>query len=656
MNLSWRIVIWNVSLGVVLLLTACTTPGEPFPPSCNNVSIFMSPTPTRQLDPDLLHPPSPPNGGDGTSYCPTPLVEAAPVTDFPQQFITTDVVNLSLDSAHQELAAVAVGDDMLAIAWITGSDIYVALSRGGNHFQVRRMDSGSSVSMVFSTLNRLHVAYEKEGLIYYRAADQGRHPADPDFLATVENGRNPQITLDSRHWAHILYEADDGTIGHATHLYQFFWHNEAVGSGHTPSVFTFDPSQRQPQAGGRDFALAYVNNDQIHLRVYGMTPLLESGWVAVAAITVGALPMGKIGLGTAVYPDNSGSYLVAAWVVHTLNPQPLLPLYAQPTFDAANPLYPDQLANPQHIYQGLNAVRWHSQDTPFAAGLWQTVAISDSDSLLTFSVHGLAETAAADLTLRIGVDMTGSNNPASPDIIWSNPTAPTSFSPYSVTIPAGGNSATVFLEATLNTPDVPALVAWDDAHVHIGDPSLNLLTNGNFEGPFVSQNTLTVPDGWTAYYQDSGSSAPDGRDVYTVYAALSEDGGLNWSAPLPITENREATGSTTGAFRSQVYPLITTATEEPSVSFITIYETGDPPPNTNFLRFGRPTMTMCEMNLTNCTNSPGLPLLPRNVVRPTTTLFVIPDPFNPDRALLVWDGLQPDVTHKDVYSTYLVLR
>jgi hypothetical protein len=32
------------------------------------------------------------------------------------------------------------------------------------------------------------------------------------------------------------------------------------------------------------------------------------------------------------------------------------------------------------------------------------------------------------------------------------------------------------------------------------------------------------------------------------------------------------------------------------------------------------------------------------------------DPFNRERALMVWDALQTDVAHKDVYATYVVLR
>ncbi|MCZ7673894.1 MAG: hypothetical protein M5U34_45600 [Chloroflexi bacterium] len=177
-----HIIIPLFTLVTASLFVACTSPGEPAPPDCNDDSISIVPTATRQTDPDLFSPPAPPDGGDGAEYCPTPIPAETPVGEFPEQFVTTEVVNLSLDVANQDLAATAVGDDMLAVAWISESDgiadIYVALSRGGNHFQVRRVDSGNSVSLAFSRANRLHVAYEQDGRILYRAADQGTHPAD----------------------------------------------------------------------------------------------------------------------------------------------------------------------------------------------------------------------------------------------------------------------------------------------------------------------------------------------------------------------------------------------------------------------------------------------------------------------------------------------
>ena len=199
MNIS----IPTLAITAVILLTACTTPSEPPPPDCSDEGFTIIPTPTRQTDPDLFTPPATPAGGDDAAYCPTAVPVATPAGDVPEQFITTEVVNLSLDIGSQELAATAVGDDMIAVAWISENEgIYVALSRGGNHFQVRRVDSGRSVSLAFSRANRLHMVYEQDGQILYRAADQGVHPADvtplivEDPLHPVTNGRSPQVVVD----------------------------------------------------------------------------------------------------------------------------------------------------------------------------------------------------------------------------------------------------------------------------------------------------------------------------------------------------------------------------------------------------------------------------------------------------------------------------
>jgi hypothetical protein len=182
------------------------------------------------------------------------------------------------------------------------------------------------------------------------------------------------------------------------------------------------------------------------------------------------------------------------------------------------------------------------------------------------------------------------------------------------------------------------------------------LSNGDFEGPFSMQSSLTIPDGWTPYYQDSGNSPIGGRDVYTVHAAWSDNGGSAWTGPAAITANRDLSGGTTGAIRPDVVPVISPATHIPSASFFYIYETGDPPPGTDFLRFGRPHATKCDLGTTNCSDTPGVPLLPRNVARPSYRLLVAGDPLNNDRAILTWDSLQTDYASLDVHASYLVLR
>ena len=647
------------------LSAACNSPGEPAPPACTGDSIAIVPTATRQTDPDLFSPPVPPDGGDGADYCPTPIPAETPAEEFPEQFVTTEVVNLSLDVANQDLAATAVGDDMLAVAWISESDdiadIYIALSRGGNHFQVRRMDSGNSVSLAFSRANRLHVAYEQNGQILYRAADQGMHPADvdplivEDALYPVTNGRTPQVVVDELNWAHVLYE-QDGSIFKAKHLSNETWLTQFVAYGTNPAVMPFYNEKELIlwgiPTGTYWFGIIMAAPYNGEIRVFRYLSWFNV-WEQVAAfpIPAGEDLTGSVGLDFLAVSEEE-AWVYASWVTKRPFPEPPLPLYIQPIFEAANPLFPDQIANPDHIYDGLNAVRWRNEDTPFDAGLRQTISVPDPNGTITFEAWGLAETAVgADMSLQIGIDPTGGDNPDSPDVVWSTAAAPTGFTQFSVSVPAQGSTATVLLRGTLNTADVSGTAVWDSAVIQNGS-GVNL----DFEGPFVLQDSITVPEGWTAWYQDSGNALPGGRDVYTVYASWSDNGGSGWTGPEAVTANRDLSGGTIGAIRPDVTPIISLATDPPSVSFFYIYETGDPPPDTTFLRFGRPYQTQCDLGTADCTDTPGAPLLPRNVVRPSYRLLAAADPFNPDRAILTWDSLQTDVTNKDVYTTYVVLR
>lgn len=651
---------------VTVLLVACNSAGEPGLPGCDSNGILIAPTATRPTDPDLFSPPAPPpDGGDGANYCPTPVPAELPAGDFPTQFVTTEVANLSLDVVNQDLAATAVGDDMLAIAWIDESDgiadIYVALSRGGNHFQVRRVDSGRSVSLAFSKINRLHVAYEQDGRILYRAADQGTHPADvaplivEDVLHPVTNGRTPKVVVDELNWAHVLYE-QDGSIFKAKHLSNDNWLTQFVAYGTNPTVMPFYNEKELVlwgiPTGTYWFGIIMAAPYNGAIRVFRYLSWFNV-WEQVAAFPIPASEelTGPVGLDFLAVSEEE-AWVYASWVTRRPFPGPPLPLYVQPIFEPANPLFPDQIANPHFIYQGLNAARWYTFDAPFDAGLKQTVSVPDPAGVITFAAWGVAETAVdADMTLRIGIDPTAGDNPDSPDVVWSDAVAPADFTLFSVSVPAQGSAATVFLRGTLNTADVPGTAAWDAAEIQNGT-----LVNGDFEGPFVLRDSITVPEGWTAWHRDSGNTLPGGRDVYTVYAAWSDNGGSAWTGPEAVTANRDLSGGTTGAIRPDVTPIISTATEPPSATFFYIYEAGDPPPGTTFLRFGRPYMTVCELGTADCSDTPGAPLLPRNVARPSARLLVARDPFNPDRALMAWDGLQTDVTNKDLYATYLALR
>jgi hypothetical protein len=633
------------ALTTALLLVACDATDEPTEPDCYSRGVLIVPTPTRPTDPDLSQPPQlPMDGGDGRIYCATPIPGGDGANEPPLAFVTTDVVNLSLLIDDQDLAAIAVGEDMLAVAWLTGGDLYLALARGGNQFQVRRIAEAEHVSMVFSNANRLHVVYEQAGQFYYRAADEGVHPAEVE-AEFVTSGHRPQVVLNQYNYAQVIYELDGG-LYHAAHILTGDWQTGFVTDGSQVSLVRF----------GSDIDLGYIVSyrvgEAIHMArwqttPYGFFPFWEP--LTTFPIPAGETLTGQVGLDFRAASEDD-VWVYAAWVTKRPFPQPPTPTYSQPLYDAANPLFPDQVANPHHIYQGLNAARWGSE-TPFDAGLRQTIAVPNPHEAISVSGWGLVETApTGDLTLRLGLDPTGSTNPEAAGVIWSASASPTDFANFSVSAAPAGGQATLFLHATHNGQQ-PSRAVWDAVAVHNGT-----LTNGDFEEAFSGPVSLEIPAGWTPYYTDSGAIPPFVRDQYTVYAAWSDNGGSSWTGPETVAANQDSSGAVTGAIGPDVYPLISLATEPPTINFFYIYETGDPPPNSAFLRFGRPHQSQCPLGTADCTTPPGSPLLHPGAARPSTRLLAAPDPQQNGRAVLAWDGLQSDNERRDVYATYAVLR
>ena len=649
---------WGIfTLSIIMTgLAACTVAAEPAEPGCTSRGIQIVPTATRERDPDLFSPPAPPaDAGDGPCL---PLVgPEQPADEFLEQFVTTEVVNLSLDITDQELAATAVGKEMLAVAWLTDGEIVVALSRGGNHFQVRPVDSGSSVSLAFSRANRLHMAYEQDGRILYRAADEGLHPADVDpFIVDsvthpISNGRFPQVVVDEMNWAHVVYE-QDGSIYKAKHLANEMWLTQFVAYGTNPTVRPFYNERELilwgVPTGTNWFGIIMAAPYDGQVRLFRYLSWFNV-WEQVASFPIPSdeTLLGGIGLDfRAVSEDEAWVY--AAWVTKRPFPHPATPLYSQPLYEAANPLFPYQIANPHQIYEGLNAARWRSE-LPFDGGLRQTLAVNNPGEAITVSGWGLVEQAG--VLLRLGLDPTGSLDPAADSVVWSDlMAAPSDFTQFTVSAAPVGGYATVFLHATHNDYQ-PGQAVWDGIAAYNGT-----LTNGGFEEGFSGPAGLVVPHGWTPYYSDSGAIPPYIRDNYTVYAAWSEDGGRTWTGPDVVAANRDGSGAVTGAIAPDVYPVISLATEPPSINFFYIYESGDPPPNTDFLRFGRPHQSQCPLGTTDCTMPPGQPLLHPGAARPSSRLLAAADPQQPGRAVLAWDGLQSDNERRDVYATYAVMR
>lgn len=626
-----------------LLLIACTAAAPADPCDASTGGILLVPTATRPSDPDLFQPPQPPPpGGSGDcGLAGDPAAAAGP----PTHFVTTAMANLSLDNDDQALAATAVGDDMLAVAWLSAGDVYVALSRGGNHFQVRRVDRGGQAALAFSSANRLHLVYEQDGRLLYRAADQGAHPADaaPIF---VGEGESPQVVVDEMNWAHVIF-ARDGRIYKARHLSGDHWQIEFVTAGRQPQAVAFVHGQATVfgvPAGGYWFGIvmAVVRDGEVAVLRY-------LSWFHLwQQMAVFPLPAGEELVGPAqvdyLAAAADAAWMAAAWAAKRPSTQPAPPLYVQPVYAP--------LTDPAQVRSGAQAVSWHAAGAPYDAGLQQTIPLTDTSGSITVFAWGLvAADPDADVTLRLGLDPTGGGSAEGAQVVWTPPVRADVYTPFTLSAPAAGPAATIFLHATNNSAGATAVAVWDAVTIDNGAAA-----NGDFEEPFVPQNALSVPAAWTAYDADGGAFAAGERDGYVVYGAWSEDGGRTWTPQQVVAENRSASAGLSGAIGPDAFPLLAAATVPPSVAFVYIYAAGDPPPGSSFLRYGRPHISVCTLETAVCSDPPGAPLLPRSSVRPTESLVVARDPLRPQRAVLAWDALQLDAASKDVYATYLALR
>jgi hypothetical protein len=163
-----------------------------------------------------------------------------------------------------------------------------------------------------------------------------------------------------------------------------------------------------------------------------------------------------------------------------------------------------------------------------------------------------------------------------------------------------------------------------------------------------------IPDGWTPFYDDSGAGGSPPRDRYTVYAAWSADGGQSWNGPFPASENRLPGQGLTGAIGRHAYPFLEAEGQTPRLHLFYIYASGDPPPGTTFIRYGRPVVVGCELATAECDEPPGAVLAAGTP--PASDLILAVHPLQKRRALLAWGGLQTDYVSRDVFATMVTLR
>ena len=640
---------------IAVVLTACqptTTPPVAEPCGSSTQGITLLPTSEPNEDPDLT-------GENPQDYV---YAQDCDTAIDPTKEPTESVVhmgqmqNVTLDSHDAHIESVAASAHMTAVAWTQDGGVYVGISRGQGGFEIDRVDDGSHPDLAISSADRLHLVYEKQGALYYRTADGDAHPADNEFTVFGILGTEPQIAVDLSNWAHIVYKSL-GQPNHIIHMGGDNWFSVPLPAANDFSL----------TSTGESLQLLLTTDSEVQLLnmfltenpVYQWT--MRASWPLEGQLQGAAQIAYNKPVDVVNYTDYDGSepyWLAVSWVERFEDTVPPEQDTLIPTYEIVNPLSPDQLGNPDQLAHGMNATRWHGNNHPYDAGLMQTIPVN-SDSLRVQAQTRAIFSNGALAQLRMGIDPNGGVDPFSSSVVWSSPVVnPDAFTPVAVEVPVSGTSVTLFLRATQAVLDEQALAIFDNVEITGG---AGIIQNASFENGFNAQGVVAnVPEGWTAFYDDTYTSDIDSgavpRDVYRVYGAWSSDRGVSWSGKETITENRELAAGTTGALRPTVYPAILTSTEPDEITFFYVYASGDPPADTTFLRYGRPYLTRCEAGTTDCTDMPGEPLFARDQIRPTTNLIAVSDHDSGDgHVVLVWDTLQTDYESKDVHMTLVSL-
>lgn len=555
--------------------------------------------------------------------------------------------NVTLDPQDAVLHSAAAGQNNMALAWTSGEDVYVGISRGDSRLQIARVDRGRAPHLFFSSRARLHLVYEQDGLILYRHADGDGHPAETPLLV-VGQGNSPQVVVDPKNWAHIVY-SDEGEVKHKVATGRGGWLETIITSGETFSL-----------AVANDLLLLTIaNGNTIELYEHPFTNVPWVAWELKGLWTAENELQGVPQI--ALYPpyvegeygmyDGSEPYwMVAAWVEKAAADAGAIPLANLPPSWTTHPF-------PLLPVSGSAAAVWHGSEPAAAydAGLYQTVPVLAAGALSVTALAGSVPNAGATVEMRLGLDVTGGTDPESPAIVWSdtvvNPAPYTMLEATAVAAEAG--TATLFLHARTTAPD--AKTVWDDVTL-----SGATVQNGDFEAGVYTYSTLSnIPNEWTPFFKDdfaSGAPPATVADRYTINAIYSADRGSTWSTPAIVTENSELSVGTTGAIAPIVYPIISGGTEPPFVTYFYIYEKGDPPPDSTYQRFGRLFMTNCDLGSIFCDDDPpGQPLLSRLEARPTTGLSVVQDRQTPHRLIVSWSARQTDYQNNDIYTSIFTL-
>jgi len=254
------------------------------------------------------------------------------------------------------------------------------------------------------------------------------------------------------------------------------------------------------------------------------------------------------------YVDNGGTppRLVAqSWAPWNLPAEPGMS-YSQMLQPEYYPSNSPAGLGPARVRSGSESQRMQIFFGTFTAGVSQVVSNLTPGETYTFGAQVWVWSSSFDnpavsqqdggVTVQVGVDPNGGNDPESSSIVWSNLVAPTydSWVFYSVTTPAASNTASVWIRATVTTPVKNNVVFMDDATLTQGtDAALPATAT-------VAPTATVVPPTATALPPTSTPVPPTATDVpptLTPTQTLTPTITLTPS-PYPTINNTEFPGRT----------------------------------------------------------------------------------------------------------------
>lgn len=588
----------------------------PTPTSTPTQMPFCTPTPNPNipLASPSLPTAAPPRGGTG----------GAAVTS------GGSVDSLTVDSFDQTVLAAASGPQMFAVAWKEAGEIWIGTDHGATQVVSYRVAAGDQAALAFNIVNRLHLVYrDPTGVLKYRSASSNETiSAMPDEV--VAPGNHPDLAVDGEGWPVVVYERD-GALFVNKRQAEGDWSEQFVGPGESGDIAVSDD--------GVLFVATKRDGDVYVYRNSG------SGWGVQRQFDV-------VGLRDTPHLDTHKNYVYLSWVTEELYPQPQQWARRRPEYKGVSVSdFPGRVRSGGAAQQYFTTYGVHDagilQRFPTSSGTisasawflgWSCMDFAQCDKQRT-SLNNPSSVDGANMRAQICLDPSGGIDIYSPTVVCSPETNTLDeWVQLSVGATGSGSHATLFLRTNPDEPRQNQDAYWDDVVVTGG-----VLTNLELENPFPQYHgirELNVAEGWQPFYvEDPPNVMSTGR--YIVHGSFSIDGGNSFVDPFTVAINAENGRSTTGAIGPHAYPIIDRSKVAPWVAFVYVFEAGDPSPGGGTVRYGKPSVVVCEIGSTESCGpgESGGRLVPASVNMPVKNLAVGVS-LNNTRAAIAWDAYQ----------------